>query len=1594
MKNTVRRLLAALIVLAMVFSLSGAALALGEDVSVNDGALEAKPTVSYDLSGIRNGHTFDLGETKANEEIAADQIVTIMVQLKDAPAMKTYKDYKSAESYAASLLKKQNEAVKSIEKRLGLDIDVLFNYTLLFNGFSFEGEYRLVEELNEMDGITAFVAAEWDCPEIQLYNSGDMVGAIDAWDLDYTGEGTIIAIVDTGLMVDHPAFSTMPDEETVKFTKADIASIIAEGNLQGSKNGVNMNADNVYYNAKIPFRWNYTHMNYNVAHVYNDHGTHVAGIAAGNGGEITGIAKDAQIAGMLVFQDSGGAGWAQIIAALEDCVVLGVDAANLSLGSPCGFTSYSSASYGEVFENLVNAGVNLSMSAGNEYSTALMNKWYPSGIGYCLVQNPDYGVTGSPGTWPRSLSVASVDNTKGMYNYIEDVASGSKIPYNENADNAAKLADTLGDQTVDFISIPGYGTEEDFAQVDVQGKVAVVSRGEINFVAKGQNAQAAGAVACIIRNNQSGNSGMVTDPSITIPFVIIAKEYGDVLAEEGEGQLYFSAEPALVDAIGGGEPSSFSSWGTTSDLAIKPEITAPGGNIYSSTDPRPTMSGEYYQVWSGTSMSAPHVAGGMAIVTNYVNEMFPNLSTAEKQEMVDAILMSTAKPVKDSGGDFAAVRKQGAGLMDLASAVTTTSYLSVEGCARPKLELGDDPEKTGVYEMTFTINNFGDKEISYTVDPHVLIDDIQAVAEDPDGNYVLAYTQTSWDVSEYCDFEMPEVVKVPAGESVDVTVTVSITGVAGYIDYYYPAGAFVEGFIELYADNSVKGDVNGDGKVDGADALLVMRYSMELDEIDNLSAADVNGDGAVDMADALIIARYNIGKPQNVPIGEVGAGNDLNIPFLAYYGDWNAVPMLDQGFYYDDYSYGSNPIDNFIGSTFGKDAYGLGINPYVETEDFSYYDEDRNAISPNGDGFLDTVNTLYCGLMRNAAEMGAELYTADGTLIRTLSRNTEVRKDYCSTSTQVYSNRGAELGLPNWNAASFADQDLVIRIYAYLLNDGSITTEAFTEDTENMFNEWLVPVYVDTENPIAEVISYEDGVLELDVYDNHYAAFVGVFEGEVDEDGMIQFTNVIGSEGIFEDGRGADHQATFEGVEGEVYVCIADYAGNEVVYTFDGENLVEVGDNWSHQEHEVVVPELDMYGYWKNPATGGNMTWLRFNTGDMSSLYYGGGITVDNNGYDSAAFTGEYVYAMAPIKSGTTTTGYNLYRYDAAPLDAWTDLTLIGEVTGLSLNSSGNPYTVNEMAYDRVTDTIYAVCGLSDIVAIDVETAEATPVCSAGYGVAAIDFAPDGTCYIVDAFGYFCTLDVETGAEIENYGYLGITPYQSGFLVQSGCYADGFFFWMSAPGSISSYSQVTLQAIEISSKECVDLGNLNGGFYIIGMFAGWFPIVPATEPSVEAEDFYENFENGFDWEVVDADDDGMNWAVDIFDEGLYVDGNHAAVSYSWLEEVLTPDNWMISPEFTLGAGERYLSFYTASANYSPGSDIDEHYAVYVIPEGGDIEDAVPVYEKTMDHYWLVEHVVDLSAFAGQTVKLAFRHFDCTDEYTLIIDSIAVGSAIE
>jgi lactocepin len=212
----------------------------------------------------------------------------------------------------------------------------------------------------------------------------------------------------------------------------------------------------------------------------------VSGIIVGKDDTITGVAPNAQLVSMKIFSDvMDTARTAWILSALEDCVVLGVDVINMSLGTACGFSRESDEEVvNGVYDRIREAGISMIVAASNSYSSAYGSE-ANGNLG--LTSNPDTGTVGSPSTYEGVMSVASIDGTETPYILYNDTI----IYFDESTDgssNENKFFETLlGDEKAkdySFVVIPGVGRSADYTGLDVKGKIVLVRRGSNTFEEK------------------------------------------------------------------------------------------------------------------------------------------------------------------------------------------------------------------------------------------------------------------------------------------------------------------------------------------------------------------------------------------------------------------------------------------------------------------------------------------------------------------------------------------------------------------------------------------------------------------------------------------------------------------------------------------------------------------------------------------------------------------------------------------------------------------------------------------------------------------------------------------------------------------------------------------------------------------------------------------------------------------------------------------------------------------------------------------------------------------------------------------------------
>jgi minor extracellular serine protease Vpr len=492
-------------------------------------------------------------------------------------------------------------------------------------------EARLTYVLNAL-GVVATAdaaAALAEHPDVRAVDPVEEVGTLmgdsveytnapAVWDLGGTGAGKAVAVLDTGIDWSHPMFggdATPPSELHPKVT---------------------------HYET-----WTAGH------HDGHGHGTHVAGTAAGSSefgdtplgpARFDAPAKDAEIWAYKVLSDAGTGLNLSVVMGIESAAERGADVLNLSLGSADGDPDSPDS---EAVDNAAAAGAVSAVAAGND------------GPGYSTIGSPaaahdavTVGASTDPGDFAYFASVPDVADPAVQGMEIIPL-SGSPIP-DEN-------------QSALYVDCGLALTPADCG-TDAPGRIALIERGGTPFTAKAANAEAAGAIAAVIYNNEPGNFAgtlIVVDPSI--PVVAMSQEDGHALLEHVDGQLStdelllaWDDAHSIVDQVAG-----FSSRGPNNDWVIKPDVVAPGNNI---TAPVPRVgqlaSTDGYADAGGTSMAAPHVAGILAQLRELHLDWTP--------QMLKTALMNTAVQLVDPDtGDLYSVHDQGAGLVDAHAAATT-----------------------------------------------------------------------------------------------------------------------------------------------------------------------------------------------------------------------------------------------------------------------------------------------------------------------------------------------------------------------------------------------------------------------------------------------------------------------------------------------------------------------------------------------------------------------------------------------------------------------------------------------------------------------------------------------------------------------------------------------------------------------------------------------------------------------------------------------------------------------------------------------------------------------------------------------------------
>ena len=185
----------------------------------------------------------------------------------------------SSEGQAArEKLEAAQEAFLARLDAAGVGYEKKYSYTAVNNGLALRVNSEGYKALKNMDGVSGVYFSEsYAVPTVAVSNNANVytTGIYNTTGIDYKGEGMVVAILDTGLDYTHEAFVTMPKNPA--WSKQYVADRMAASSIFNAKASV----DDVYYNAKVPFAYDYADDDADVFPQYSSHGTHVAGIGGG-----------------------------------------------------------------------------------------------------------------------------------------------------------------------------------------------------------------------------------------------------------------------------------------------------------------------------------------------------------------------------------------------------------------------------------------------------------------------------------------------------------------------------------------------------------------------------------------------------------------------------------------------------------------------------------------------------------------------------------------------------------------------------------------------------------------------------------------------------------------------------------------------------------------------------------------------------------------------------------------------------------------------------------------------------------------------------------------------------------------------------------------------------------------------------------------------------------------------------------------------------------------------------------------------------------------------------------------------------------------
>ena len=579
----------------------------------------------------------------------------------------------ASRAYRAQLQDYQSREIDYLRAH-GVDLSVDWTFQTVFDGFSADVPTAQLGHLSHLTNVSAVVPVGHVVP--QLDQSVGLVKATQAWTQlggqANAGHGIYIADIDTGIDMKNACFRDTGfappgighesnSDPNAHLTNNKVVRIRAFG----SHAGQSLSADDTV-----------------------GHGTFTASVEACDantatpvGTKISGVAPGAYLMSYNI-QPAGddGTGFNDpALAAFEAATEDGADVINYSYGSIFGAGDEREDPYTQAINTIVRAGVPVVISAGNG--------------------GPTVQSVSSPSTADAAISVGASTNTRAYTSTAEVTGTGvpsslQRVPAREGSHG---FDGTVGPASLVYV---GYGRRpkddtndpkaNDFKGLDLHGKIALIQRGDqIPFETKINNAAKAGAIGALVFDNvQELDPIGMSVGTATLPAMGIRLKDGQTLLAQIQAhpdtQVLFQSQKQLLqetpDIL-----SDFSARGYGPSYRIKPDLIAPGQDIYAATETGDN-TGEMYDksgftLADGTSFSGPHVAGGVALLLQKHNWTPADIKAA-------LIENASTTALTDPGNPNPPVMDVGGGLMDVNAALLTKADILPSSVSLGQVNVG------------------------------------------------------------------------------------------------------------------------------------------------------------------------------------------------------------------------------------------------------------------------------------------------------------------------------------------------------------------------------------------------------------------------------------------------------------------------------------------------------------------------------------------------------------------------------------------------------------------------------------------------------------------------------------------------------------------------------------------------------------------------------------------------------------------------------------------------------------------------------------------------------------------------------------------